>query len=137
MRLEASDLARAIVQVQNSLEFAQSSLAEDPRLYEQFRSAGIQGFEFTYEISIKLLRRALEAFHSESTVEAMSYNELIRAGVEAQLIREASPWFRFRELRNRTSHTYNSVTADQVFSVIPAFLNEIEHFHAKVAARNA
>jgi hypothetical protein len=48
--------------------------------------------------------------------------------------RDAS-WF--REMRARTSHTYDAKVASQVASAIPRFLEEAEHFYAELQRRLA
>src|SRR5579884_4079202 len=73
---------------------------------------------------------------SPDTVAAMAFAELIRAGNEAGLVRGAWPaWRRFREMRARTSHTYDAGTAAEVAAAIPEFLAEAEHLLAALERR--
>jgi hypothetical protein len=46
-------------------------------------------------------------------------------------------WRRFREMRARTSHTYDPKVASQFSSAIPGFLEEAEHFYAELQRRLA
>jgi Nucleotidyltransferase substrate binding protein like len=41
----------------------------------------------------------------------------------------------FREMRARTSHTYDAKAALQVSSAIPGYLEEAEHFYAEPQRR--
>lgn len=89
---------------------------------EELRDACIQRFEYCFELSWKMLARRLEMdLPNASSVDAMSYRELIRSGAERSLIADASAWMLYRDKRNTTSHTYNAVKAADVATIIPAF----------------
>ena len=106
---------------------------------EQIRDGLIQRFEFTYELSHKMLRRYLkEAAASPDEIEQMPFADLIRTANAQGLLRGDWPaWRRFREMRARTSHTYDAKVAAQVVSAIPAFLEEAEHLCAELQRRLA
>jgi predicted nucleotidyltransferase len=58
---------------------------------------------------------------------------LIRTGNAQGLLRGDWPvWRRFREMRARTSHTYDANVAAQVVSAIPGFLEEAEDLYAEL-----
>lgn len=58
MKIDFSPLASAVDQLQRSFDYLHSELAStDPGLREQFRSATIQAFEFTYELAVKMVQR--------------------------------------------------------------------------------
>ena len=96
---------------------------------EQLRDGLIQRFEFTYELSHRMLRRYLqEILPSAEDAAQMTFAELVRAGNERGLLRAEWPaWRHFRDIRTRTTHTYNADTASEVVREIPAFLAEAEH----------
>ena len=79
----------------------------------QLRDGLIQRFEFTYELSHKMLKRYLEATSATpDAFDAMPFADLIRTGNEQGLLRSAWPaWRRFRELRGQASHTDNEAVA--------------------------
>ncbi len=61
MSLDYSPLANAIAQLEKSLAYANSPAAlADAGLREQLRNSVIQCFDFTYELSWKMLKRYLE-----------------------------------------------------------------------------
>lgn len=94
---------------------------------EELRDACIQRFEFCFELSWKMLKRRLERdLPSPTTVDGMSFRELMRVGAEQGIVTDPAAWFVYRDKRNITSHTYNAVKAAEVFAVIPAF-----HQHAR------
>ena len=60
MKLDYSPLESAVAQLQRSFDYLHSNLAlEDSGLYEQFRAATIQAFEFSYELAIRMIRKQL------------------------------------------------------------------------------
>ena len=86
-----------------------------------------------------MLRRYLkETAASPEAVERMPFADLIRAGTAQGLLRGGWPdWRRFREMRARTSHTYDAEAAAAVVAAIPGFLEEAEHLHAELHRRVA
>jgi hypothetical protein len=74
MKLDLSALRDAIAALEKSLGYLRSELAADPNLREQFRAASIQGFEFTYDVAYKMIKRQLEQIAANpSDVDAMTY----------------------------------------------------------------
>lgn len=104
---------------------------------EQLRDGLIQRFEFTYELSHKMLRRYLEeVVPSGGGVAQMTFAELVRAGNERGVLRAEWPaWRHFRDIRTRTVHTYDADTASEVVHEIPAFLEEAEYLCAELKRR--
>jgi nucleotidyltransferase substrate binding protein (TIGR01987 family) len=104
---------------------------------EQIRDGLIQRFEFTYELSHKMLRRYLkEAAASPDEIDRMPFADLIRTANAEGLVPAGWPaWRRFREMRARTSHTYDAEVASQVVAAIPEFLEEAEHLYAELQRR--
>lgn len=122
--LYLNPLAKAIEQLAVSLNYGASDLAAgDPLLARQFRAAAIQAFEYTYEISVRMLRRRLKEILSAAEVDRLSYRDLMRMGAAKGFIDDPAPWFRFREMRNITSHTYDEAKAELIASVLPEFLD--------------
>ncbi|WP_174292095.1 HI0074 family nucleotidyltransferase substrate-binding subunit [Sphingomonas bacterium] len=108
-----------------SLEAALARNAEAPS-DDMIRDAGIQRFEFTYELSHKMLKRYLEATSANpAEFDAITFQDLIRLGNErGLLLGDWSNWKAFRAARGATSHTYDQEKAEHVFAQIPAFVEE-------------
>lgn len=139
MTLDFSPLASAIRQLEISLEYARSELARnDQGLFEQLRNSVIQCFEFTYELSHKMLRRYLqESSASPGEIDTGNFPDLIRSGNEIGLLR--SDWMRwreFRQARNDSSHTYDARKAEAVYAMVPDFLEEARYLHAQLMERS-
>ena len=95
----------------------------------QIRDGLIQRFEFTYEISHKMLKRYLEfASATPEQYDRMNFQDLIRSGNEQGLLLSDWPaWRSYREMRSRTSHAYDEAVALEVVTGIPAFIAEARH----------
>jgi len=66
----------------------------------------------------------------------MSFQDLIRSGNEQGLLLGDWPtWQRYREMRSKTSHTYDEGVALEVVAGIPAFLEEARHLRDALKAR--
>lgn len=128
-----------------SLDNALQRLAEGIARYEQdtsdsqIRDGLIQRFEFSYEISHKMLKRYLEmSSASPSIFDGMAFPDLIRTGNEQGLLLGDWPrWRTYREMRGKTSHTYDEKIALEVVKHIPAFLQEARHLRDQLKARLA
>lgn len=105
----------------------------------QIRDGLIQRFEFTYEIAHKLLKRYLEfASPSPEQIDAMSFQDLIRtANEQGLLLGSWVDWRTFREMRGKTSHTYNEAVAIEVVAGIPRFIGEASVLKDRLAKRLA
>ena len=140
MPLDLTSLQKAVAQVDEALGYCASDLAVgDPKLARHLRAAAIQAFEFTYELSVKMLRRYLEATEpNPAVVDEMTFNELVRRGYERGLLHaELDAWKVFRRDRGTTSHSYDEAKASEVYAGIPAFLAEARVLLAEIEGRQA
>ncbi len=138
MVLDVTHLEKAATQLEKSLGYLGSDMARaDADLREQFRAAAIQGFEFTYELAIKMLRRQLEQVVAHpAELRAIPFMDLVRTGAEAGLVREPARFRLYREKRNITSHTYDAESAEAVVSVLPSFLDDVRYLLQELLRRN-
>lgn len=126
------------------LEKAVKRLAEGLARYEQditdtqIRDGLIQRFEFSYELSHKMLKRHIEAVSANpAEVDAMTFQDLIRTGSEQGLLLSGwDKWREFRQARTDTSHTYDEDKALKVVAHLPAFLDEARHLLKQLQERN-
>lgn len=102
----------------------------------QIRDGLIQRFEFTYEISHKILKRYLEHTSADpSQFDLMSFQDLIRTANEKNLLLSNwLDWKQYRDMRARTSHTYDEQTAIVVVQGIEKFLTEVQFLQQKLQA---
>ncbi len=124
--LDYSSLERALAQLEKSHRYLQSDMSrKDPDLREQFQAATIQAFEFTYELSHKMLKRYLKMTSpNPAQIDVMTFQTLIRTGWEQGLLHSWDRWRAYRKARGITSHTYDGDKALEVLQVVPEFLEE-------------
>lgn len=132
MTLDISPLSNAVDRLAEGLARYQRDTSDD-----QIRDGLIQRFEFTYELSHKMLKRYLESISpSPETIDQMPFADLIRLGREQGLVRsEWKAWREFRDIRNITSHTYDLKKALVVVQAIPDFLAEAQHLRDRLQDR--
>ena len=99
----------------------------------------IHRFEFNYEITHKTLKRFLKfASPSPEQYDKMIFQDLIRSGNEqGLLLGDWTDWQQYRDIRSKTSHTYDEEIALEVLAGIPAFLKEARHLRNKLKERLA
>lgn len=131
-RLDFSSLSKAVTRLTEGWARYQLDTTDT-----QIRDGLIQRFEFTYELSHKMLKRYLEMVSpSPEQYDAMAFADLIRSGNEQGLLRSDWPrWRVFRDMRSRTSHTYDEAVARDVVAAIPDFLEEACHLLLQLQAR--
>ena len=121
MSLDLTSLSNAIARLNEGLEIYR----RDPS-QTLIRDGLVQRFEFTYEVAHKMLKRALEAGSASPEVyDQMTFADLIRSGNEQGLLLGDWPtWRRYRDMRGKTSHTYNETVAIEVVAGIEGFMRD-------------
>ncbi len=123
-----------------SFEKALASLFEVIKVYNSdkanliTRDSMIQRFEYTYSISLKMMKRYLAngAFVFEN-IDGMTFNEMIRQANKMGLLRSnLEIWDNYRQKRSLTSHTYDEKIAQDVVSIIEDFALEAKYLLEKL-----
>jgi nucleotidyltransferase substrate binding protein (TIGR01987 family) len=98
------------------------------------RDSVIQRFEYTFELSHKILRRFLsETEASKAEISEMIFNELIRLGCKrGLLLNDLETWDKYRKSRNLTDENYNEFNADSIAVIIPVFIEDVDYELAKI-----
>lgn len=128
-KLDIMPLIRAVQRLDEGLARYQADISDI-----QIRDGLIQRFEFTYELSHKMLKRYLMLNSaSPALIEQMNFQDIIRTGNEKNLLLgNWLDWKKYRDMRSRTSHTYDEETALDVVSGIPKFLAEVQFLQSKL-----
>lgn len=134
MSLDISSLESAITRLQEGIDRYRRDVSDT-----QIRDGLIQRFEFTYELSHKMLKRYLESTSpNPEQFDGMPFSDLVRSGNEQGLLLGDWPkWKVYREMRARTSHTYAEKVAMEVVAVIPEFLAEAAYLRDRLRSRLA
>ncbi|QWR76791.1 nucleotidyltransferase substrate binding protein [Candidatus Magnetomonas plexicatena] len=140
MRLDLSSFKMAITSMQQALDVLKpDSISQFNEATQSVIKAGvIQNFEFTYELSHKILKRYLvKTLPNPSDVDEMSFADMIRTGSELGLLASGwDVWKKYRAARAITSHTYDEDKADVVLSITYEFLQEAQYLLAQLERRN-
>ena len=139
MKLNLSALEKSVSQLERSLNYLGSELArKDPALREQFRAATIQAFEYTYELTIKMIRRQLAQIVSNpEELKTMNYKDFLRTAGEAGLIKNFEAYVLYREMRNLTAHTYDANEAEKIVAETGKFLSDAKTVLLELKKRNS
>lgn len=138
MKLDLTNLERALSQLERSLSYLNSDLAaRDSGLRVQFRAAAIQGFEYTYELTVKMIRRQMAQISAvPSELAEMAFKDLIRGAADAGLVVDPESFFLYREIRNITAHTYDEAKAEKVLGVLDGFRKDVLVLLRELKRRN-
>ena len=125
MKINFTSFEKALQQLEKSIAYLNSQQSQDDvGLHEQFRSAVIQVFEYSFELSWKFLKRHLEMVAGESDVDTFSKKELFRVGFEQGLLKNSQTWFEYLAARNQTAHTYDAHSAEEVCAIAQQFVGD-------------
>ncbi|HDQ25172.1 MAG TPA: nucleotidyltransferase [bacterium] len=130
MKLDISSLEKALETLETAITQVNGLDTSNP-LKTTARDGAIQRFEYTFELSWKMIKRYLEMYMADKADE-LSAKDLFRRGAEAGLITEPAKWFVFREARNRTTHTYNRAAAEEVYKAAEEFVPHAKELAAKL-----
>ena len=124
MKLDLTPFNNALKKLIEGLERYELDTSDD-----QVRDGLIQRFEFTYELAHKMIRRYLaESSANIESINELSFQGLIRTASDKKLIKgDWSDWSAYREMRGKTSHTYDESIAILVVEGIPGFIEEASH----------
>ncbi len=115
LRVVVEQFGRAVNQLQKALEKPKD---------EFMRDSAIQRFEFTYELAWKALKLYLG--EKAPSLQIRFPGECFREAYKIGLIENDPLWIKTIEERNKTSHTYNEDTAEDVYKDLPDFLRLYE-----------
>lgn len=111
-KLEISALEKALSCLKQGLRDAESQ----PKM-RTVRDGVVQQFEFTVDLSWKLLQRYLKRVAQVEETAIRSKNDIFREAAARKLIPDAERWVRYYEARNETAHTYDIDRATAVFEL--------------------
>lgn len=132
MKLDLSSLQKALKSLDRAI--VRSKKAPND---EELRDAVIQRFEYTYELSWKMIKRWLEQVSpNPATIDRLSYRDMIREASEKGIITNVESWFEYREQRNITVHTYDEEDAKSVYETALKFYIDAEKLFKELNKRS-
>jgi len=110
-------------------------LANERTLSELEQQGLIQAFEFTHELAWKTLKDFLE---SRGGTGLYGSKDVTREAFAKGLIANGDEWMAMIQARNRSSHTYNEKTANEIATAVcTSFVREFELLQTKLAELEA
>lgn len=94
---------------------------------EIVRDSAIQRFEFTLDLSWKMVKAFLE---EKKGIVCASPKECFREAYRQGVIGYEEDWLKFVDMRNETVRTYNEEIAERIYGELP---NALKHFIALLA----
>jgi nucleotidyltransferase substrate binding protein (TIGR01987 family) len=98
------------------------------------RDGLIQRFKVTYDLSHKILKTYLgTTYENPQQVNQMVFKDWITLAHERGLVlNDWSMWQEFRDQRSRTIYSFDLTVANNVLSIIPSFVKEVEFLYSKI-----
>lgn len=133
-----SNFNKALLKLSQAVEYIADAELMDGRdlghvLDEIVKEGLIQRFEYTHELAWNVMKDY--AIYQGNTAVGGS-RDASREAFQLQLVSDGKVWMDMIGSRNKTSHTYNEETADEIYSKIihqyyPAFLEFQTNMEAK------
>ena len=121
---QLADLTKALERLKEATALESTPIHQD---------ASIQRFEFTFELSWKVIREIEKA----EGVQTATPREAIRKAADIGLIDNPGDWLEFLEARNLSVHTYREDIAKQVYEKAVEFIQYVESLLENVKKRDA
>jgi len=130
--LDLTSLEKALKSLTRAIERSQH-VPED----EEIRDSVIQRFEYSYELSWRMIKRQLQLdLATPASIDAMSFKDMIREAAERGLIQNPEAWFEYRRQRNITSHAYDELKALSVYETALVFIHDANALLNELQQRN-
>jgi nucleotidyltransferase substrate binding protein (TIGR01987 family) len=102
--LKLDELKKALDRLKEALAVPKSDIVRD---------SVIQRFEFTVELSWKVLQRYLKF---SGVGEPLTPKNVFREAAKLGIVKDPKTWIRFVDARNLSSHTYKESLAEEVYA---------------------
>jgi nucleotidyltransferase substrate binding protein (TIGR01987 family) len=114
--LKLDELKKALGRLKEALAIQKSDIVRD---------SVIQRFEFTVELSWKVLQRYLK---SSGVGELLTPKNVFREAAKLGMVKDPEAWIRFVDARNLSNHTYKESLAEEVYAIallLPPYAEEL------------
>lgn len=135
-----SNYIKAVEKLSQSVKYIQENFTteaslEDEILDEMIKEGIIQRFEYTHELAWNVMKDYAE-YQGNSNIGGS--RDATREAFQLKLITNGHLWMDMITSRNKTSHTYNEETANEIYNKIlkeyyPAFIEFKNTMEEKIA----
>ncbi len=120
-----SNYKKALMQLKEFIELGELSKFEKQGL--------IKSFEYTYELGWNTIKDYL---FFQGIPDISGSRDTIREGFKLNLISDGEGWMDMLKSRNRTSHTYDEDTAEEIINqIINKYISLFEDLHETFAKK--
>ena len=127
-KIDLTSLRRALAALDAALA------VEDPD--DITRDGVIQRFEYTFELSWKLMKRHLE-WNGTLDIYKLSKKDIFRQAARGGLIASPERWFLHHDARNDSTHAYDETIAKKVFASAKHFAGDAHELLANLELYHA
>ncbi len=121
MQISISNLEKALITLDESYEILSNN--KNDYLTTVLEDAVIKRFEYTLEISKKIMKKVLKKFYDKQE-EELTVNNIFRFMYGYNYISDWERWRTYHEKRNITAHEYNLEKSRKLLGLIPDFLRD-------------
>lgn len=124
-------LQEAVFKIKSDFGIAEDwTIGTDRFLDDIIKEGLIQRFEYTHELAWNVLKDFLE---NAGNNNLFGSKDATREAFASGLINNGEVWMDMIKSRNKTSHTYNEATADEIFrKIIEEYLDEFLQLEVKM-----
>ena len=99
------------------------------------RAGIVQYFELTYELAVKLIEKQLSEIVANPE-DLTKFSNRMREAARAGLIHDPAAYINYRDMRNRTAHTYDCELTEEAVATMPEFLDSVRFLIEELRRRN-
>lgn len=103
------------------------TMQKDEKMQTYIKYSCIKRFEYTYEMSKKIMNKFLKKEY-DKTEKELSINNIFREMYSLGLIDSFDNWVDYRENRNISAHEYDITKTYPIIELIPRFLVDVDFF---------
>jgi nucleotidyltransferase substrate binding protein (TIGR01987 family) len=124
-------LEEAVTKIKSDFGISEDWTIEKDKFLDDIIKEGlIQRFEYTHELAWNVLKDFLE---NAGNTNLFGSKDATREAFASGLINNGEVWMDMIKSRNKTSHTYNEATADEIFrKIIEEYLDEFLQLNEKM-----
>lgn len=106
------------------------AIAGDRALSKLEKQGLIQSFEFTHELAWKVMK---DYFYYQGNSSIAGSRDAVREAFQANLINQGEVWMDMIVSRNKTSHTYDETTANEIVeNILNKYISLFNNFSKKM-----
>lgn len=123
MPINVLNLENATILLNDSYEILLKN--QNDILTTVLEDAVIKRFEYTLEISKKIMKKVLKKFYDKQE-EELTVNNIFRFMYGYNYISDWEHWRTYHEKRNTTAHEYNLEKSRRLLEIVPDFIKDTE-----------